>query len=888
MIARDIRSSVLWVVLISSLLIAGLIAVATVTILSTRDKTLSDQLENLARLSNILAEHTQRVVFGTDLAVASLQERISLAGAQTREGLQHNVANREMFNSLQEMIILTTDVDALAVFNNSGKILINSRKWPAPQLDVSDRKYFVTLRDNSAIDLVVSAPLNSRLTGLPIIILARPIRSQDGAFLGIVVATVSTSHFEKLFAEVLPGPDATVSLYRRDGVLLAQQPHNTAMLGRRLDQGPEIKHFFQDTIARSEQGTLHTKGLDPGSTSQLMALHTVRGYPLLVNVTNSEAAVLAEWWQLASLIIIVTVAAILLIVLLGYVVIHQLRLRLQVLETAELRKLNLQLQDERNFTSAVLEHAGALVLALDNEGRFRRFNRACEVLSGFDFSEVEGKFPWDTVLPPEDAASIRTQAFDALANDPQAKVGHYTNYWISKNGERRNIEWTNTVILKPDGKLDTMICVGIDITERENAVAAMRHLNEKLEERVEERTRELLTAKQEAEEASQAKSVFLSSMSHELRTPMNAILGFSQLLQSDRENPLSAVQNGSVEEILHAGSHLLVLINEVLDLARIESGKFVVSHETVVLMPLLDECLALMSPLLEERGVRIDGSSFSCGEVKVLADRIRLKQVLLNLLSNAIKYNTKNGTVSITCLSHDDEVQIRVTDSGPGLTPDQQAHLFVVFDRVDADKGNVQGTGIGLALSKRLIELMNGTIGVESTPGVGSTFWICMPVADGIENENVHPRSSVGENGENGETSPTIGEQKYDVLCIEDNPANLRLIESLLSRRKDIRLYSATTPNLGIELAITHRPALILLDINLPEMNGFQVLEILRTKEATRDIPVVAISANAMPKDIEGGIAAGFADYLPKPIDLAKFREVVDFHINQQRSQTDS
>jgi signal transduction histidine kinase/CheY-like chemotaxis protein len=374
-------------------------------------------------------------------------------------------------------------------------------------------------------------------------------------------------------------------------------------------------------------------------------------------------------------------------------------------------------------------------------------------------------------------------------------------------------------------------------------------------------------ARDDAQRANLAKSEFLSRMSHELRTPLNAILGFGQLLELEIRDKEQA---DSVQEILRAGHHLLDLINEVLDLARIEAGKLSVSMEPVPLAPLLQECLTLIQPMAEQRGIRVIALNARCsGHVR--ADRTRLKQVLLNLLSNAVKYNREGGTINLACVAGGDTMQVRISDTGAGLTPVQQARLFTAFERLDADKAAIEGTGIGLALSRRLMEAMAGEVGVESAPGQGSTFWVRLPASD------VDPEPA------QADAQPAIpaveavpGRARLDVLCIEDNPANLRLVERILSRRNDVRLLTASAPGLGLELAAAHRPALILLDINLPEMDGYEVMDCLRQDPATRDIPVVAVSANAMPKDLARGKAAGFAHYLTKPLHVDRLVAVLD------------
>ena len=406
---------------------------------------------------------------------------------------------------------------------------------------------------------------------------------------------------------------------------------------------------------------------------------------------------------------------------------------------------------------------------------------------------------------------------------------------------------------------------------RKQAEEALRQLNEELEDRIMVRTHALVAARDEAQRANLAKSEFLSRMSHELRTPLHAILGFGQLLELNirEEEPADNVQ-----EVLHAGRHLLELINEVLDLARVDAGKFTVSQEPVPLLPLIADCVSLIRPQAEARSIGIVEAGRVCGEY-VLADRVRLKQVLLNLLSNAVKYNREGGEIFIACVPEGKAIQIRISDTGAGLSAEQQARLFVAFERLDADKHAIEGTGIGLALSKRLVELMQGEIGVESTPGQGSTFWVRLPIADGHA-EEPHDTAAVASDDQ---TSSFGSHQQWGVLCIEDNPANLRLIERILSRRDDIRLLTAVAPGLGLELAEAHQPALILLDINLPDMDGYDVMQCLRENPATRDIPVVAISANAMPKDLARGKAAGFQDYLTKPLEVGRLLAVVDAFI---------
>ncbi len=404
---------------------------------------------------------------------------------------------------------------------------------------------------------------------------------------------------------------------------------------------------------------------------------------------------------------------------------------------------------------------------------------------------------------------------------------------------------------------------------RDRAERALAEEAQALEQRVRERTVDLERARAEAERANHAKSEFLSRMSHELRTPLNAILGFGQLLELQAGD---GVQRARLREILHAGRHLLTLIDEVLDLARVEAGHLTVSPEPVALHALIADCLALVKPAAQARDVQLLEPSSLCA-VHVRADRTRLKQVLLNLLSNAIKFNRAGGTVAVTCQPEEGGVppalRIRVEDTGPGLDAGQQARLFVPFERLDAEVRQIQGTGIGLALSKRLVELMGGRIGVDSAPGRGSSFWVRLPQDRPPPPPSLPPVDAAA-------SVERVRRRHHDVLCIEDNPANLRLIEQIFAHRSQVRLLTAMAPSAGLELARSHRPALVLLDINLPDMDGYAVLQCLRDHPDTRDIPVLAISANAMPRDQERAKAAGFVGYVTNPLDVRELLARVD------------
>ncbi len=423
----------------------------------------------------------------------------------------------------------------------------------------------------------------------------------------------------------------------------------------------------------------------------------------------------------------------------------------------------------------------------------------------------------------------------------------------------------------PEGELLYLSTVMRDITERKLAERQLQRLNEELEERVEQRTADMKLAKEEAERANQAKSEFLSSMSHELRTPMNAILGFGQLIECDASLPEEHQDN--VREILKAGHHLLELINEVLNLAKVESGHIDLSLEPVDVCTVVEDCLGLVRPLADRRDIRLSHDGLKGARVR--ADRTRLKQALLNLLSNAVKYNRERGSVRVDVLPDDSgHLRIRVADTGAGIPADRLSELFQPFNRLDAEHSDIEGTGIGLTITRRIVEMMGGTAGVESEVGVGSSFWIELPLESTPDSEPVLDREGSA-NARVIPTQPVVAEQ-HVVLYIEDNPANIKLVAQILGRRPHIHLLTAHTPELGIELALARRPELILLDINMPGMDGYQVLEVFKADARLKAIPVVAITANAMPHDIERGRAAGFSEYLAKPLDVARFVKILD------------
>ena len=425
-------------------------------------------------------------------------------------------------------------------------------------------------------------------------------------------------------------------------------------------------------------------------------------------------------------------------------------------------------------------------------------------------------------------------------------------------------------IVPPDGKVRWIADRGQ--TEYDAEGRGLRHFGvafDVTEGKVAEA--KLIEAKVAAEIANNAKSDFLSSMSHELRTPLHAILGFAQLIDLASPPPTPA-QKRSIDQVLKAGWHLLGLINEVLDLALIESGKLSLSMEPVALAEVLRDCEAMVEPEAQKHGISVAFAPFEAG-CSVDADPTRVKQVIINLLSNAIKYNKPGGAVCVTCApSPPGSMRISVRDTGEGLTPGQLAQLFQPFNRLGQKVPGEEGTGIGLVVCKRLVDAMNGRIGVDSTVGQGSVFWVELKLTTEAQAASyaAEPTGLVQE-------AQVLGEAPlHTLLYVEDNPANLLLVEEILLRRSDIHLLSARNANQGIRLARSFLPDVILMDVNLPDISGSSALKILADDPATAHIPVLALSADANPDDIEKGLLAGFFRYLTKPIKVNEFMKTLD------------
>ena len=515
-------------------------------------------------------------------------------------------------------------------------------------------------------------------------------------------------------------------------------------------------------------------------------------------------------------------------------------------ELEERARAEATLRESEERFRQVAQSAQEAIVSVDSRARITFWNASAQRIFGHDFEEALGK-PFFRLSPERHRAEQIARFDKVISGDPADLIGNTVEATgLRKDGGEFPMEvsfsqWTlggeifYTAIIR-------------DVTERKRIEQA------------------LITAKDDAEAANRAKSEFLSRMSHELRTPMNAILGFGQLLDSDSGHPLDAVQRPSVEHILKAGEHLLELINEVLDLVGVESGRVALSIEDVEPRSVIDDCLPMAERLAEIRDITLVDRTRGVALPAVRADFTRFKQVLLNLLSNAVKYNRPGGSVFLDAERRDGgTLRISVADTGRGIPDDRQRDIFEPFSRIKSAGEEIEGTGIGLTITRRLMELMDGRVGLQSTVGEGSVFWIDFPLAPHRDGADLAaPPGDILAS----ETDLTVGPGARTVLYVEDNPTSLLLMERIVQRVDGLTLISTHNAELALALAEKRQPDLIMMDINLPGIDGVEAMKRLRANPKTRAIPVIALSANAMPADIKRGLSAGFRDYLIKPIKI--------------------
>ncbi|MDP9329875.1 MAG: ATP-binding protein [Actinomycetota bacterium] len=744
------------------------------------------------------------------------------------------------------------------------------------------------------------------LVGLALFVRSRTAGRDRAAFIDALLVTGGMAVLSWVFVmerlwddSALLGPAKLVSIaYPLVDLLLLSAVLRLAFVSRTKDRASMLLSLYiiaqlaADTIygitQLNQSFTTHSAAFAAYLISYIL-LGTAALHPLMGVVTQQIPADkrASERWRLPVIILAALIPPGALIVMgerghslaaiavisAGLFVLAMFRPSRQIVDLSEFRRTKAHLQQAEDQYLTLVEQLPMVVYRAEfgEGGAWSYVSPQVESLMGYPREDwiADPRFWYEHILSEDRERVLRDEAHSSETGEPFA-----SEYRMA--GRDGRILWLRDeaeVLRDEDGTRSSIQGVMVDITESKRANEAIERLNEELEQRVAERTADLETAnvslreaKEVSERANAAKSEFLSRMSHELRTPLNAILGFGQLMET---SALAPDDVESVEQILKGGRHLLGLINEVLDISRIESSRLSLSIEPVSVNEVVHETIDLVAPLCTDRGIEVV-ATISQPSPFVLADHQRLKQVLLNLLSNAIKYNRTQGRVDVSCEAEgNDRIAIRVTDTGPGFPLEDLDRLFAPFDRLGAEKTGAEGTGLGLALSKALIESMAGRIVVESEQGLGSTFTVELPACrepgwdvDGSEKDQV--------------PGPSGSSRLRTILYVENNLANVSLVERILLQRPSVKLVAAMQARLGLELAREHSPALVLLDLHLPDLSGEEALERLRQDPMTRHIPVVIMSADSTPGQINRLRAMGIDDYVTKPIDVTRFLEVVD------------
>lgn len=851
------------------------------------------------QLAEVMAAHSSSIMAAIDMGL----QQVRKGWLQSPEDLAL-ITESVLSNMPQGLVAYLSVIDA------EGYTIYTSLNTAAPGTYMGDSEHFIG-QQHGDDQLVIGPPDQAPLVDGWTFIVNRPLL-RDGRFAGTVNMSVRTDVMAQILRRASLNATDVVALLRHDGTFLARSLENNAAMGQSVNTA---RPFL--IAGGQSRGTF----IEGGTLDQVLRLFSWQRLPehgLILVVGLDEAAILAplrlNYQQDLSVLLLLLASLILIAILLSVLFWrdlqqqrrqHDVQQSMLAINQAQSRFINgdsanavfnellavlLQLTDsEYGFIGEVmynqdgqpyLKAHGLSNIAWNEETR-RLY--ADNVENGLDFHNMDTLF-----------GRVVTERKLVIANqvlsDQRRSVlphGHPPLRRFMGIPLYHNDSITGVIALANRTQpYDAALLTELTplMTACDNLFGSMRRerqrlaaerqvveLNKTLEQRVEMRTREL-------ERASAAKNEFLSRMSHELRTPLNAILGFTQLLQPSEAQSLNAQQTANVQEIYAAGEHLLALVNEILDLASIESGQLTLNPEPLALQPLLEHCVAQIFPLAKERG--IEPELIIQQPCTVMADPTRLKQVLLNLLSNAVKYNTEGGSLTVESMPvANQQVRINVRDTGQGLSDEQLARLFQPFERLESAYNGIEGMGIGLALAKQLVEGMQGRIGAGSTPGQGSCFWFELPVCQAPA--LVTPPK---ETAPDVTTNALAAKTGHTVLYIEDNPANLRLVQKILARHSEFTLLTADSGEQGIALALEKLPDLILLDINMPGMDGFAVLQQLQENPLTRHLPVIAISANAMQRDIARGKEAGFVDYITKPIQVPAFLQSIK-HCLQSKPQ---
>ncbi len=831
---------------------------------------LSDTLEaSISRAKNDIQTHKRNARYWSEnLSLRQIMQIIEAGGSESVE--------EDLYRRLDTTLTAITESEHYRdykLFNLNGELLLSGRDG----VEDSPRSFNLPsslLREARSGEVAVSQPLKSQQLwqdidghireGLATMLFMAPVIDWFGEIIGFFAFEMNPDRlFIPAFHENQVGSTGQTYAIDRNGLLLteskfssqlvaagllrATHPHDELRLTVRrpdnnllkADNAITAQQYSEFPLTRMAQSlTRQASGIDIEGYRDYRGVEVIGAWRWdeELNMGIATETEVAEVYKLYRSLLYSVIFSI--VVVIAMTAIGTLLYRRSTMQ----RMASLQQRD------AIINQTDDGFVTIDDEGMINMVNPAVCSLFGYTETELVGQ-PVSILLPEQE----RSQHDHYLAHSElhAPKVIHRTR---ALQGRRK------------DGSLFPieLNVSPMQFGHRKYFIGVIRDISERHQYQ-----QELINAMRQAEQANRAKSEFLAKMSHELRTPLNAIIGFSQLLKLE---DLQADQRESVNMIESSGSHLLSLINDVLDLSRIESGHMTISVEDVALKPLIDHLLPLVEVQLAPLSLTLETDyPEDMDSVFVRADYVKLKQVLLNLLSNAAKYNRPHGQIRLRVRQQNENIRIAVEDTGYGIDEEMQSRLFEPFNRLDKERSNIPGTGIGLAISHELVKLMQGRFGFDSSLDVGSTFWVEFKRAS----VSVHASKPENHDPAVPHTAASHAQQTH-VLCIEDNPTNLDLIRQYFSRRRDIKLSTAVDAETGLDLAFEMEPDIILMDINLPGKDGFEALKQLKQSAVTRYIKVIALSANAMTNDIEKGLEAGFDRYLTKPIHFDELEQTID------------
>jgi len=838
------------VVLAAGALLTTTIIAAFVVDLSARhDEFIKTAERQTLSMAAVAAESTRRAIATIDLNLHDVIELKNRASIPIR--------NLDHHDTLKTIVRSSPLLQALGWVDADGNRLTSSLFAEPPPLNVADAPQFRVHAERDDAGLYIGAPLQSRLLGTWMSLVTRRIDNPDGSFGGIVSGIIDPVRLGDAFSGANLGRTQGMSIvHLASGAIMARVPHRDEWIGRSVSASAA----FQERMTAGE-GNHRMASVVDGAV-RIMGFKVVPGTPLVVFVTIDQDEALEPWRRYR--LQVGTLVGLLCALLLGGSALLYRQFGRDAWAMAEAGRREAALAAAREDSERAHRRLTDAIESLnDGFALYDKDDRLVTINSvGRDWNPrvaavaVPGAHYADIVRAAGEAGIASSESGGDLDAFVARRLREFREPTVTFQREISGRWYQVRHRPTSDGG---MVLLRTDITELKRREAELAEAHAAAE-----------AAREEAEAASRAKSEFLASMSHELRTPLNSIIGFAQMMEMNRERNLSANQMEAIGFIHQGGKHLLNLVSDILDLVKIEAGRLMVEIETVRVADSLADVRSSLEPMAARRGISLTVDSVSAIP-DIRADAQRLRQVLMNLVSNAIKYNRTGGSVSISAhLLREGYARLVVADTGVGIASEKHGEVFEPFQRLGAEFSTIEGTGIGLAIAKRLAEAMNGSIGFSSATGIGSTFWCEFPLAAPLGETRARPVDQIAL------TAPRAASGGYTVLYIEDNPASLRLMEHVLRGIDGVRMLAAPEARLGLELATDHRPDVIILDLNLPGMSGYEALKQLKAMPQTRHIPVVALTAAAMPADVKRGEAAGFFRYLTKPMDVELLLSTID------------